>query len=78
MSGTIDAMSTPVLQPFYVGWETHQQHLLAAIADLSPEQLALRPAPDQMAIWQLASHMRTTLVLDVLRMALARMILNVK
>ena len=58
MSGTIDAMSaTPVLQPFYVGWETHQRHLLAAIADLSPEQLALRPAPAQMAIWQLASHM---------------------
>ena len=48
---------TPVLQPFYAGWETHQRRLLAAIADLSQEQLALRPAPDQMAIWQLASHM---------------------
>ena len=48
---------TPVLQPFFEGWATHQERLLAAIADLSPEQLALRPAPDQMAIWQLASHM---------------------
>ena len=48
---------TPVLQPFYEGWATHQRLLLAAIADLSPEQLALRPAPDQMGIWQLASHM---------------------
>jgi uncharacterized damage-inducible protein DinB len=47
----------PVLQPFYEGWATHQRLLLNAIADLSGEQLALRPAPDQMAIWQLASHM---------------------
>ena len=47
--GTIDAMSvTPVLQPFVEGWATHQRLLLAAIADLSPEQLALRPAPAQM------------------------------
>jgi uncharacterized damage-inducible protein DinB len=48
---------TPVLQPFYEGWATHQRVLLAAIADLDGEQLALRPAPDQMGIWQLASHM---------------------
>jgi uncharacterized damage-inducible protein DinB len=47
----------PVLQPFTEGWATHQRLLLDAIADLSPEQLALRPAPNQMAIWQLASHM---------------------
>lgn len=47
----------PVLDPFYTGWETHQRRLLAAIAGLDPDQLALRPAPDQMAIWQLASHM---------------------
>ena len=48
---------TPVLQPFYEGWAAHQRLLLAAIADLSPEQLALSAAPDQTAIWQLASHM---------------------
>jgi uncharacterized damage-inducible protein DinB len=48
---------TPVLQPFIDGWAAHQRLLLAAIADLSPEQLTRRPAPDQMAIWQLASHM---------------------
>lgn len=47
----------PVLQPFYEGWTTHQRRLLAAIADLDPEQLALRPAPAEWAIWQLASHM---------------------
>jgi uncharacterized damage-inducible protein DinB len=48
---------TPVLQPFVEGWAVHQRLLLGAIADLSEEQLALRPAPDQMGIWQLASHM---------------------
>jgi uncharacterized damage-inducible protein DinB len=49
--------ATPVLEPFYTGWAAHQRLLLGAIADLSQEQLALRAAPDQMTIWQLASHM---------------------
>ena len=48
---------TPVLQPFYEGWAHHQRLFLAAIADLSQEQLALRTAPHEMAIWQIASHM---------------------
>ena len=48
---------TPVLQPFIAGWAAHQRLLLAAIADLSREQLALRPAPAAWTIWQLASHM---------------------
>ena len=57
-TATIHAMSvTPVLEPFSAGWATHQERLLTAIADLSQEQLALRAAPDQMAIWQIASHM---------------------
>jgi uncharacterized damage-inducible protein DinB len=48
---------TPVLQPFYDGWATHERRLLAAIAELNSEQLALRPAPAEWSIWQLASHM---------------------
>jgi uncharacterized damage-inducible protein DinB len=48
---------TPVLQTFYEGWADHQRLVLAAIGDLSQEQLALRTAPDEMAIWQIASHM---------------------
>ena len=48
---------TAVLQPFYEGWAYHQRLLLEAIADLSQEQLALRTAPHEMAIWQIASHM---------------------
>jgi uncharacterized damage-inducible protein DinB len=46
-----------VLETFYSGWANHQDHLLAALRDLQPEQLALRPAPHEWAIWQIASHM---------------------
>jgi uncharacterized damage-inducible protein DinB len=46
-----------VLQLFYDGWADHQRLVLAAIEHLSQEQLALRTAPDEMAIWQIASHM---------------------
>ncbi len=48
---------TAVLGPFYDGWANHQRLVLDAIGDLGPEQLALRTAPDEMAIWQIASHM---------------------
>ena len=47
---------TPVLQPLHEGWATHQRLLLAAVAGLSPEQLALRPGPTGWTIWQLAGH----------------------
>jgi uncharacterized damage-inducible protein DinB len=38
------------------GWANHQRLLLDAIGNLTPEQLALRPAPGFWAVWQLASH----------------------
>lgn len=52
------AVSTeaPGLQTFYDGWEKYQRLVLAAIRDLTPEQLALRTAPHQWAVWQLAGH----------------------
>ncbi len=46
-----------ILQTFYTGWENHQRRLLAALRDLQPEQLALRTAAHEWAIWQIASHM---------------------
>jgi uncharacterized damage-inducible protein DinB len=49
--------AAPVLQLSYDGWADHQRLVLAAIEHLSQEQLALRTAPDEMAIWQIASHM---------------------
>ncbi len=48
---------TPVLQPFADGWASHQRLVLAAIADLTSDQLALRPGPGEWSIWQIASHM---------------------
>jgi len=42
---------------FYDGWAEHQRLLLNAIGGLREDQLALRSAPDQWAIWQLAGHM---------------------
>src|SRR5262245_49662174 len=47
----------PVLQPFYAGWLTHQERLLASIAGLDEAQLGLRAAPGKWSIWQLASHL---------------------
>jgi uncharacterized damage-inducible protein DinB len=48
---------TPELQTIYEGWANHQRLLLDAIRDLTPQHLALRVAPHQWAVWQLAGHM---------------------
>jgi uncharacterized damage-inducible protein DinB len=44
------------LSPFYAGWDVYQQHLVAAIASLTSEQLALRAAPHQWSVGMLATH----------------------
>ena len=49
-------MSIAALQPFYDGWTRHQAMVIAALRDLTPEQLAFRTAPNQWAIWQSAAH----------------------
>jgi uncharacterized damage-inducible protein DinB len=55
---SVDVVSSAdVLQPFYAGWADHQRLVLAAIGDLDEDQMALRTAPGQMAVWQIASHM---------------------
>ena len=48
--------SAPAMQTFYDGWANYQRLLLTAIRELTPEQLALRPAPRLWAVWQLAGH----------------------
>ena len=51
-------MSRPVeLKPFYDGWADQQQRLLDSLRQLTREQMQLRPAPHEWAIWQLASNM---------------------
>jgi uncharacterized damage-inducible protein DinB len=44
------------LLPFYAGWGTYQQRLVAAIAPLSAEQLALRLTPDHWSIGMYVTH----------------------
>jgi uncharacterized damage-inducible protein DinB len=51
------ATAAPEHQTFYDGWANYHRLLLAAIRDLSAEQLRLRPAPGLWAVWQLAGHM---------------------
>jgi uncharacterized damage-inducible protein DinB len=45
------AMST-----IYSGWQTHHSRIIAALAPLSADQLALRAAPTQRTIEEIASH----------------------
>ena len=49
-------MSVAALQPFYEGWAINQARVLDALRGLTPEQLDLRTAPQQWAVWQLAGH----------------------
>jgi uncharacterized damage-inducible protein DinB len=51
-------MSRPAeLKPFYDGWSDRQRKLLETLHPLTSEQMQLRPAPSEWAIWQLASNM---------------------
>ena len=44
------------LSHFYAGWDVYQQHLAAAIAPLTAEQLALRPSPHNWSIGMIVTH----------------------
>ena len=44
------------LQTFTDGWAHYQGLVLDAVRELTPEQLGLRTAPHQWAVWQLAGH----------------------
>jgi uncharacterized damage-inducible protein DinB len=41
---------------FYEGWAKHQALVIDALRGLTPDQLNLRTAPHQWAVWQLAAH----------------------
>ncbi len=45
------------LTAFHQGWAAQQNNLLDTIRPLTPEQMQLRAAPGEWAIWQLASNM---------------------
>ncbi len=44
------------LAAFYKGWDDYQEHLIKAIAPLSPDQLALQVAPQLRSIGEIAAH----------------------
>jgi uncharacterized damage-inducible protein DinB len=50
------------LATFYKGWDVYQQHLVTAVAPLSPDQLALRAAPHLWSIGMIATHIVATRV----------------
>ena len=44
------------LLPFYAGWGAYNQRLVAAIAPLTQEQLALRTTPQHWSIGMYVTH----------------------
>lgn len=44
------------LMQVYEGWDGHQLALMRAVSELSPEQLACRPAPALRSVGELLSH----------------------
>src|SRR5688572_21058823 len=46
----------PQLNAIFDGWAEQQRLLLDSLRPLSLEQMQLRPAPTEWAIWQLASN----------------------
>jgi uncharacterized damage-inducible protein DinB len=49
-------MSDGSLATYYKGWDHYQDLLVAAVAPLTSEQLALRAAPNQRNVWTIAAH----------------------
>lgn len=46
----------PALARIFAGWEGYNQSVLAALAPLSAEQLAFRPAPQLRSVGEIARH----------------------
>lgn len=44
------------LMAVFSGWDGYQRSLVAAIANLLPEQLRYRPAPDRRSVGKIAAH----------------------
>ena len=51
-----DRTAAFTLSAFYAGWDVYQQRLVAAIAPLTAEQLALRTTPRHWSIGMYATH----------------------
>jgi hypothetical protein len=47
---------------YYDRWPQYERRLVESIRDLTPEQLALRAAPEHWPVWAIASHVAATRV----------------
>jgi uncharacterized damage-inducible protein DinB len=56
MSQTSQTEDQRSLSLFYKGWDAYQQHLVAAIAPLTAEQLALRSSPENWSVGMIVTH----------------------
>ena len=50
-------MSDPIIRPAFSTWPTVNQRLRDTVAALTPEQLAMRPAPDRWPLWATVGHL---------------------
>ncbi len=50
-------MSTPGIRPAYSTWPEYNRKLRDVVADLTGEQLALRPAPERWPLWATIGHL---------------------
>lgn len=44
------------IRPFYADWQTYNDGIIEVVRELTPEQLALRPAPDRWPVWATIAH----------------------
>jgi uncharacterized damage-inducible protein DinB len=49
-------MTTSTIRPAYEMWPQYNRRLREVIGAMTPEQLAIRPAPDLMPIWATVGH----------------------
>src|ERR1700730_16959280 len=48
--------NSPVLDAIFQGWRDYQQQLIVVLRPLSPEQLAMRVAPNLRSVGEIAAH----------------------
>jgi uncharacterized damage-inducible protein DinB len=50
-------MSVDSVHRYYAGWDGYNEQIIAALAELGADQLAIRPAPDGWPLWATVGHM---------------------
>ena len=61
-TGRTRAIEAMTIRLFYDRWPQYERRLVESIRDLTPEQLALRAAPEHWPVWAIASHVAGTRV----------------